>query len=128
MSTNLGGLIDSYLRIRDKKDALKKKHIEELAPYNVALGKLEHHFLGAMHTTGLESLKSDEGTAYQSERSSVTVADWDAFHDFVLENAAYYLLEKRASKAAVMEVLEDTGALPPGLNMNRSIKVNVRRS
>ena len=124
----LGELISAYIKLRDKADALKKVHKEALAPYNEAMGKLELHFQKAMNANGLESLKTDVGTAYQSTQNSVTMADWDVFYKYVMDNDATYMLEKRASKTAVLEVLGETGELPPGLNLSRNIKVNVRRS
>lgn len=128
MSYSLGELIGKYIQLRDKANDLKTRHKEELAPYNEAMMKLEEHFLKAMQAQELENLKTDGGTAYQSTQTSVTVADWDAFHAWVLDNNAYHMLEKRANKIAVQEVLDDTGELPPGLNVKRSVKINVRRS
>ena len=125
---NIGDYIDKYILLRDKTEELKKGHKEELAPYNEAMRKLEFMFQEQMDKQGLENLKSETGTAYKAIQSSVTVADWDVFRDYVLENEAFHLLEKRASKKAVEEVVEDSGELPPGLNINRTIKINVRRS
>ena len=123
-----GELVDAYIKLRDKRDAIKKEHAEALKPYNDALYKLEVHFQQVMDKQGLENLKSESGVAYKSVQSSVTVADWDVFRDYVLEHEAFHLLEKRASKTAVEEVVEETGELPPGLNLSRTIKVNVRRA
>ena len=128
MSKPLGEYIADYIRIRDMIDERKKKHKEELAPFNEALKKLEEHFLKVMQAEDLENLKTDGGTAYQSVQTSVTVADWDAFKDYVMVMGAWHMLDKRANKTAVTEVLEETGELPPGLNIKRSVKVNVRRS
>ena len=128
MAHSLGDLIGKYIAIRDKANEIKNKHKEELAPYNEAMHKLEEHFLKAMQEQDLENLKTDGGTAYQSVQTSVTVADWDAFRDWVQHESAWHMLDKRANKTAVAEVLEETGELPPGLNIKRSVKVNVRRS
>lgn len=124
----VGEYIDKYIQLRDRMNEIKDRHKQELAPYNDAMLKLENFFQKVMDDTGLENLKSEKGTAYKTTQSSVTVADWDAFRDYVVENQAWYLLEHRASKKAVEEVLEDSGDLPPGLNINRTLKVNVRRS
>jgi hypothetical protein len=124
----VGDYIEKYIQLRDKANELKQKHKEELAPYNDAMGKLELYFQNKMNELDLENLKGHGGVAYQTVQSSVTIADWDAFFDYVSENKAFYLLEKRAAKTAVEEILEETGELPPGLNVKRNIKVNVRRN
>lgn len=128
MTKTTGELIDAYIQLRDKRDALREEHKEALAPYNEAMTKLEIHFQRIMEAQDLKDLKSDHGTAYQSHQVSVTVADWDAFKDYIEGNNAWFLLDKRAAKKAVQEVVEETGELPPGLDMKRSIKINVRRS
>lgn len=126
--TTTGELIGMYIKIRDKKKAVQDKHKKELAPINEAMQKLEDHFQKIMDAADLENLKSDDGTAYKAVQTSVTVADWDAFKEYIIRAHAWHMLDKRANKTAVEEVLEETGELPPGLDIKRHIKVNVRRS
>jgi len=128
MDYTLGDLIGKYILLRDKANEIKAKHKEELVPYNTAMQKIEDRFQKVMQDQNLENLKTENGVAYRADRVSVTVADWDTFYAYVVENDAAYLLEKRASKVAAEEILEETGELPPGLNMNRSVKINVRRA
>lgn len=123
----LGGRVEQYLKLRDKKAEIAKKHKEELAPYDEALRALENLFQQAMDAQGLENLKTEAGTAYKSTVGSVSVADWDAFFDYVRTNDAWHLVEKRPAKTAVEEVLEETGELPPGLDYSRTVKINVRK-
>lgn len=127
MSQTVGDLISKYIAIRDKKKEIQERHKEELAPLNTALQKLEDYFQKTMDANGLENLKAGGGTAYKAVVNSVTVADWDAFREYVEQNGCWHMLDKRANKTAVMEVVEDTGELPPGLNLQRSVKINVRR-
>ena len=123
-----GDLVKKYLIIRDKKKELQDQHKSQLAPFNEALQKLEDIFQKQMVEQGLKNLTTEDGTAYQSEVVSVKVADWDRFREYVLAGGLWHMLEQRANKTAVQEVMEETGQLPPGLDINRAIKVNVRRS
>lgn len=126
--TTTGDYIGKYIQLRDKANELKKEHKEQLAPYNDAMFKIEHHLHQVMDKSELENLKSEDGTAYKAVQTSITVADWDAFLAYVQDNDAWYMFDKRANKTAVEEIVDETGELPPGLNMKRSIKINVRRS
>lgn len=128
MSMTVGKLIEAYIQLRDKRDALRDRHKQELAPLNKAMAAVEDKLQQVMQSMDLDNLKSKAGTAYMSTRTSVTVDDWDAFLSFVRDNDAWHLLERRASKTAVEEVTEDTGELPPGLSMKRALRVNVQRS
>jgi hypothetical protein len=81
-----------------------------------------------MQATGLENLPGGGGTAYRTTRTSVTVDDWDTFLGWVREHNAWHTLERRASKLAVEEYLEEQQELPPGLSLARAVAVNVRKS
>lgn len=127
-TTPIGEYIAKYIALRDKREELMKKHKEELKPYNTMMLKLENMFQHAMDEDGVDSLKNADGTAFKSIKSSVTVEDWDSFIKYVRDNDLWYALEKRASKTAVEEILEETGELPPGLKISRTMKINVRRN
>ena len=55
------------------------------------------------------------------------VADWDATLEFIKDNDAYDLLEKRVSKSAVRAYIEEDKAVPAGINYGTRIGVNVRK-
>lgn len=121
-------LISGYLAVRDKKRLLEARHKEELAPYNATLAKIELVLAQVMNETGLDNLPGGGGTAYRTTRTSVTVADWDAFLTWVRETEAWHMLERRAAKTAVEEVLAETKELPPGINISSDSVVQVRKT
>lgn len=119
--------VSSYIKLRDLKEQLKKKHTNELAPINDAMDKLEAKLLEVFAQQGLQNIKTTAGTAYRAERTSISPADWDTFLEWVRQNDAWSCLERRVAKTAVEEILEQTGSLPPGLNRRSEFVVNVRR-
>lgn len=121
-------LIASYLKIRDKKRLLELKQKEELAPYITALARIELALAEIMSETGLDNLPGGGGTAYRTVRSSVKVDDWDAFLAWVRETDSWHMLEHRAAKVAVEEVLAETDHLPPGISISRDVAVQVRKN
>lgn len=121
-------LITGYLQLRDKKREMERLHKEALAPFNETLSKIEMALAQAMEETGLDNLPGGGGTAYRSTRTSVTVDNWDAFMMWVMEHGHWHLLERRASKTAVEEVLAETDELPPGISMTREYVVQVRKT
>jgi hypothetical protein len=121
-------MISAYLQIRDKKRLLEERHKQELKPFNEGLAQLENALAKAMDETGLTNLPGQGGTAYRATRSSVTVADWDSFITWVREAEAWHVLEHRANKTAIDEILNDNNDLPPGLNVTRTSVVNVRKT
>jgi hypothetical protein len=118
-----------YVKLRDKKAQLKAEYQDTIAPIQEKMDKLEAKFLEIMNTTGVDSLKTEHGTAYSSTRTSASVADKDAFFSFVKENNEWPLMEVRASSTAVKQFAEaNEGELPPGINYNVERTINIRRS
>ena len=118
-----------YVKLRDKKAQLKAEYQDTIAPIQEKMDKLEAKFLEIMNTTGVDSLKTEHGTAYSSTRTSASVADKDAFFNFVKEKNEWPLMEVRASSTAVKQFAEaNEGELPPGINYNVERTINIRRS
>ena len=78
-------------------------------------------------------MKTAHGTAYIAYRESATVADWDVLLGFIKKSEAWDLLERRVSKSAVKDRMEEDRngnyhqEPPPGVNFVRIEGVNVRR-
>ncbi len=121
-------LILKYVNLRYQKSQLQDRHKEELAPFNNALAGIESVFMAEMDKQDVDSVSArGVGTIYRSIRSSATVVDFDLLKAFVLEHDAWELLQARVSVPAVETYLEDTGELPPGVNVTRIMKINVRK-
>lgn len=117
-----------YITLRDQKATIKAEYDEKVAGIDKKLAKLEAKFLEVFNNTGMESIKTAVGTAYVSSRTTMSVADKDAFMGHVRGNEAWELLEVRVSKAGVEQHLAAGEALPPGVNSRTERTVNVRRS
>lgn len=124
----LDDLIGRYVKLRDKKDALKKKFDEETASLDAAMEKVENYLLNHFNTTGADSVKTPFGTAYKQRRTSATVADRDSFVNFCQTNNLMHLIDVRVGKKAVEEYRDEKDDLPPGINYSESWVVNIRRS
>ena len=66
---------------------------------------------------GVKSVRTDGGTISLSTKTRYSTEDWDAFKEFIKENDAIELLEKRISQSNMATFLEDNpGKVPAGLN------------
>lgn len=139
-----------YLKLRNSKKELEDQAKARIAPINDGLAQIEGHFLDQMNELSVDSLKNEAGTPYRSRKVSITVADNEAFVDFVLTRALaalpvseaardgikkvivdsgqLTLIEARASKTAIETLYEETKEFPPGLNRREESTVNVRAS
>lgn len=121
-------MVEKFVALRDKVAEIKKRHSEELAKYNLAMGTLEAWLLDALNKAGVDSMRAPKGTFYKTTHSSVTVNRWSQTLEYIQEHEAWELLEARVSKTAVEAIIADTGQSIPGVVISRATSLNVRRA
>jgi phage host-nuclease inhibitor protein Gam len=125
----LSEAVTLYIQLRDKKAQMKSDFDASVAPINDKMEKLEAKLLDVFNKTGMDSVKTEHGTAYTAVRTTASVADREAFMDFVKANEEWSLLEVRASKTAIEQFRDSNdNELPPGVNIRSERVVNIRRS
>ena len=125
----LSEAVSLYIQMRDKKAQMKAEFDAQVAPLQEKMDKLEAKLLEVFNKTGMDSVKTEFGTAYATTRSSASVADRDTFMDYVKANEEWALLEVRVSKTAVDQFRSaNDNELPPGVNIREERVVNIRRS
>jgi hypothetical protein len=73
-------------------------------------------------------VRTTEGTVVLSTKTRYSTTDWDEFKEFVKENDALDLFEKRIAQTNMAQFLKENPALvPPGLNSNAEYSVSVRK-
>ena len=154
MALTVDQVVGKYVELRDQQRLVSERHSEEMKPFNEALQNIETWLLGHFNANGIESAKTEHGTAYKSTTMSATVENWDALFGMVVSHAlgrALYavemghdedeaitkfcaspelnLLVRGVNKTAVKEFMEATnGAVPPGVKTSFVTKCNVRRT
>lgn len=124
----VGELVQKYIEIRDAREERKRAYNEADASDKAKQEKIEAKLLEVFQQSGIESLRTDAGTAYTTSRTTASVADKEAFMAFVTEKQEWPLLEVRAAKTAVEQYKDANGDLPPGINWRSEVVVNIRRS
>lgn len=137
--------IQKYLEIREHKTALVKKQKEEVAKLDKHLEAFEGFLNAEMERTGVKSMRTTYGTAFQKRPMQVKTTDKDALFTFVKENDRFDLLTAAISKDAVKEWLGlndiDTDKMslqelnelvarksPPGMEIAHIIDIQVRKA
>lgn len=121
-------VIAAYLKLREAKESLSDKHKAEMAPLNEKMMKVEGWMQGELQKLGLQNFKGPSGTAYLQTVSSVTSESWDDTLRWILDTGAHEFLERRVSKTAVNEYMEQHGEAPPGISVTRATEVRIRKS
>lgn len=121
-------MIESYVKLRDKKKSIEDRHKQELAPFRETMDQLEGWLLEAMNQAGLDSMKGQHGTAFKSTRTSAVVREWQATLAYIREHDAWDLLEARVAKTTAFNIIKETEAPIPGVETSTEVVVNVRRA
>jgi hypothetical protein len=124
----LSELVAKYIELRDKKSQIKAEYDGKVAKLDDILDKIESTLLKTFDQAGMDSVKTEFGTAYTSTRTTSSIADPDVFMTFCKANDAWHMLEKRVSKIAVEQYKAEHNDVPPGVNYRAERTVNVRRS
>ncbi len=125
----LSDAVAIYIKLRDQKAQMKAAFEAQVAPIQDKMDKLEGKLLDVFNQTGMDSVKTEFGTAYATVRTTASIADRDAFMEFVKAKEEWSLLEVRVSKTAVEQFrASNDDELPPGVNIREERVVNIRRS
>jgi hypothetical protein len=128
MSFTVEQVVETYLKLRRKKEAVENETKDRVAGLKAKMTMLESWLMQKADEDGVTSFKTTAGTAFVTTTDFANVADWDAVLTFIKENDAFDMLEKRVSKTAVRAHMDETGDVPPGITYGSKIGINVRKA
>lgn len=120
--------VAQYVKLRDHIKKLNDDHKKSMKPFNETLEQLNSVLLAHLNSMGANSASTDGGTVYRTEKKTASLADAQAFLDFVIANQAWDLMDRKANVTAVEDYITANAAPPPGVNYASTFVVGVRRS
>jgi len=127
MPVDISKRVAQYVKMRDLIKVKETEFKEVIGPYKKALDDLNTVLLNHLNAIGGNSLNTDAGTVYRTEKKSASLSDPAAFMDYVIANKAFDLLDRKANTTAVTEFIKENNAPPPGVNFSSTYVVGVRR-
>ena len=115
------------MKLRSQKDAIEAEVKDSVSVIKSKMEKLEAWIKDQADQQGVTSFKTKHGTAFLTTTDYAQVGDWDAVLNFIRDNEAFDMLEKRVSKIAVRGYIEHTKSVPPGVNYGTKLEVNIRK-
>jgi hypothetical protein len=119
--------IAKFIEIRDTLKAMDEAHEKAKEPFIEVRDWLTGWMQTFLDKTGAESVKTAAGTCYSTTRYSASLADPQAFMNFVIAHDKWDLLDRKANAPAVRDYVAEIGTLPPGVNLSALKTVGVRR-
>ena len=127
MTVTVDAVIKKYMKLRSQKEAVEAEIKERVDKIKADMAKLEAFLQAKMDADGLTSFKSEHGTAFLTTTDFANVDNWDAVLQFIREEEAYDMLERRVSKAAVRGYIEANKEVPPGIKYGTKLDINIRK-
>lgn len=128
-SVDVAELARIYLKMRDKRDAIRREAEEKEKEIEDQMAVIEAQLLETCKDMNASSIRTPHGTIVRSIKTRYWTGDWDSMYDFIKENSAFGLLEKRIHQTHMKEFLtENPDLFPRGMNVENEFTVVVRRS
>ena len=125
----LDTLAEIYIKIRDNRAELKEQFENKDSELKAQQDLLSEQMLEVCRKNNADSIKTKAGTIIRKVDTRYWTKDWDSMYQFVKENDAYPLLEKRLHQTNMRQFLEENpNLLPAGLMADSKYTVVVRRS
>lgn len=146
---DLNTVVKKYIELRDDLAMQAAEAAERAKPAQEAMAVIETYLLREMEKMGVDSLKTPSGTPYKAVSKSVKLQDAESFKKFVFAPVVdalsklpnmpdimalltagirWDMIDFRAGKKGIVEHLEETGEVPPGITFDSFTKINIRRS
>ena len=122
-------LVKAYIKMRDARAALSAEYDTKDKEIKDQMDLIEHTLLDVCKRAGADSIKTGAGTIIRGVKTSYWTSDWESMHNFVKENQALDLLERRVAQKAMGEFLKaNPDKMPKGMNVETKYTVTVRRA
>lgn len=122
-------LVKAYIKMRDARAALSAEYDAKDKEIRDQMDLIEHTLLDVCKRAGADSVKTGAGTVIRGVKTSYWTSDWESMHNFIKENQALDLLERRIAQRAMGEFLKaNPDKMPKGMNVETKYSVTVRRA
>lgn len=118
--------VQKYIDLRDENKRLADEAEKKIAENKAVMEKLGIWIELKAQQDGLDKVPTKYGTVFWTEGARCNVVNSEAFFDFVKENEAWELMEKRASKTGVRDYIGTNKQVPPGVDYTTFRQINVR--
>ena len=127
-STTPAFVIARYVELRDELASIKADYKAKEEEIKNKMFEIESILKGVMTDLGMESIRTNAGTAYLKESVFVNTSDKSAFFDYCKENDRWDLLDIRGSKLSIQEFVSENQEVPPGIDLRRELTIGIRRA
>lgn len=117
-----------YIKIRNQIASLTKKYDDEVEELKKQQDEIAAAMKDTLKALNVRSVNTAGGTVVLLEKTRYYPSDWAEFKQFIKDNDALDLMEKRIAQTNMAKFLkENPDRFPPGLQSETELTVSVRK-
>lgn len=117
-----------YIKIRNQIASLTKKYDAEVEELKKQQDEIAAAMKDTLKALNVRSVNTAGGTVVLLEKTRYYPSDWAEFKQFIKDNDAFDLMEKRIAQTNMAKFLEENpDRFPPGLQSETELTVSVRK-
>lgn len=146
--TDINQLVSAYRKIREHKSKIVREHNDAVGVLDEQMQTVSVEIHKVLDSMGLESVKTESGTAFKTTKDFVNVQDIEEFRTFlsnevalsvsvgettnladqIYDNFPWHFFTKAISKDAVKTFMKaNEGRAPDGVGYDQQIEVQIRK-
>lgn len=110
---HIDALVELLWKTREELRVLAEQEKELKTRYDL----YKRELLFKLDEQGVSGLKTPVARITITESQVAKLTDWTAFTEYVLNNNAFHLLQKRPAANAIKELTTIQGSTPPGIEL-----------
>ena len=127
-SVPVNDLVTAYRKLRAAITEAEEAYEARVASLKEKLDLVSGELLNFCNTQNLDCVNSPVGTVSRRVQTRYWTTDWEKMNEFIVENEAVHLLEKRIHNGNMKQFLEENpDALPIGLQVDNKYVIQVRK-
>ncbi len=119
----VGQKVDKMVLLREQKRQLEEKIKKIQEQYNA----LQYKVIEEMELLGINSFKSELGSASVNEQIFFSIEDHETLMKYVEKEHMMGILAKTLNQGACRELLKEKNVIPPGCKTASKTKINLRQ-
>lgn len=124
----LSKLTHAYIKIRDKKSAIKKDFDAEYNALTEQQDKIKRALLTYLDDAKITGFDTEAGRVSKRVKTRYWTSDWDSMNKFILEHEVPEFYTKSLNQSNVAQFLEEHPDIsPPGLNADSEYVITVTK-
>ena len=86
---------------------------------------IETKIRAALSSNGLKQARTNHGLVSLNTKRRYFAQDWEAYYAHIMATGNFGLLQKRVGETAIVAVIDETGAPPPGVSFTDVVEVKL---